>query len=119
MLFEMKSSTLHFNEGETHTGEELSAAGCDLDWLMKKGAIVPVGFITDGPARTDSEQAEVVARLQAKIEALDNECDDLKAELSKAKGRVRILEEGHKVGSAQLREALAECEQLRAQLKRG
>ncbi len=81
MLFVMKSSTLHFNEGETHSDKDLLEAGCDLNWR------------------------------------LEDENDTLTGDLTAARNRVKLLEEGHKVGMAQLQEQMAETAQLRAQLK--
>lgn len=118
MLYEMLTSCLHFREGETHTTEELAGAGCDLNWLLKANAIRPVGFLASNPERTDLEQAQIVAELQKKLELAEHENDTLRQEARDAAKRVRVLEEGHRVGSAQLAQAVSEREQLAAELKR-
>lgn len=116
VIYEFKSAVREWNPGDTVTTEELAAAGADIPFLLERKAIQPVGFLAPNEARTDEQQAALVAELHAKIEEGEKEADKLREEIREQRKRIAVLEQGHKVGSQQLAAALQEVAQLKALL---
>jgi chromosome segregation ATPase len=99
-------------------------AGCDVDWLVRTGALVPVG----GPARltaapTDpAHLLDEVERLTGELAGCRDECDALRSENAHLADQLRAAAEGRELHPDALARAAApvggaeQAERLQAEL---
>ncbi len=115
MLYEVLKSATGLEVGETYTPEDLAVRG-DVNNMVRKGIVRPVGFLSAGSPLSDSEAARTIAELQGKLEAAEDERDQARKELKEATRIVGALKAGHEQGARQLADATQKAANLEAEL---
>lgn len=115
MLYEVIKAATGLEVGETYSAEDLAKKG-DVNNMVRKGIVCPVGFLSMGAPMSDSDAAKQIAELQKKIEALEDERDQARSEAKETGRKLSALIEGHKEGSRQLEAVTRERDNLRAEL---
>ena len=105
MIYEVMKPATGVEPGETYSPEDLAKKG-DIATMVRKGIVRQVGFVSQGSPMNDSEAARLIAELQKKLEKAEDERDEARDEIKSLKRQVKALEDGHKEGARQLKEAI-------------
>jgi chromosome segregation ATPase len=117
MLYEVLKAATGLEPGETYSPEELAKKG-DVNTMVRKKIVRPVGFIEQGQPLSDSEAGKLLNELQEKLVKAEDERDEARAEVKALKRQVDSLLGGHAEGARQLKAAQQQVEQLQARLDR-
>lgn len=107
-LLEVARHATNLNQGEVLTAEEAANRGADVQNCIRKGVLVPVGFLSKSKdAPTEAEVTQRIADMQKKMEDAEDLLEMAQQDLKERDRRIHVLEAGHEEGSRQLAEALA------------